>query len=244
MLRSGAARPRTARLGDRRRRPHCGDRAGDRGNSAGAKVIDLARQAGRAGAGRRPPASRQVAHAARSRPIRSLDARRRIRRLSRLRRNRHARGHHRACRAHARHLSCRTERLRSAAHTNIESRDAAARPRGDDRAARTLPRPATLAGGGASDQRCSAHPRRIAANGSTRAIAAGADVIGGVPQYADEPLAFLDLLFAFAERSGLPSDMHIDEHLDQPHVCCSMPSSSVRAHTACRAGSQRVIAAR
>jgi cytosine deaminase len=46
------------------------------------------------------------------------------------------------------------------------------------------------------------------------AISAGADAIGGVPQYADQPLAFLDLLFEFAERSGLPIDMHIDEHLD------------------------------
>jgi cytosine/creatinine deaminase len=46
------------------------------------------------------------------------------------------------------------------------------------------------------------------------AIAAGADAVGGVPQYADDPLAFLDLLFDFAERSGLPLDMHIDEHLD------------------------------
>jgi cytosine deaminase len=47
------------------------------------------------------------------------------------------------------------------------------------------------------------------------AIAAGADAIGGVPQYADEPLAFLDLLFEFAERTGLPLDMHVDEHLDR-----------------------------
>jgi cytosine deaminase len=50
------------------------------------------------------------------------------------------------------------------------------------------------------------------------AIGAGADIIGGVPQYADEPLAFLDLLFEFAERSGLPLDMHIDEHLDASHL--------------------------
>jgi len=50
------------------------------------------------------------------------------------------------------------------------------------------------------------------------AIDADADVIGGVPQYADEPLAFLDLLFASAERSGLPLDMHIDEHLESDHL--------------------------
>ena len=52
------------------------------------------------------------------------------------------------------------------------------------------------------------------AAGFEAAIRAGADIIGGVPQYADEPLVFLDLLFEFAERSGLPLDMHIDEHLD------------------------------
>ena len=50
------------------------------------------------------------------------------------------------------------------------------------------------------------------------AIAEGADIIGGVPQNADEPLLFLDLLFEFAERSGRPLDMHIDEHLDGGHL--------------------------
>lgn len=59
-------------------------------------------------------------------------------------------------------------------------------------------------------------PRRLAAcrDWLDGAIAAGVDAIGGVPQYADEPLSFLDLLFEFAERSGLPLDLHIDEHLD------------------------------
>jgi cytosine/creatinine deaminase len=63
-------------------------------------------------------------------------------------------------------------------------------------------------------------PRKLEAtrNWLKAAIAAGADVIGGVPQYADEPLAFLDLLFEFAERSGHPLDMHIDEHLDSGHL--------------------------
>ena len=62
-------------------------------------------------------------------------------------------------------------------------------------------------------------PRRLDASRQwlDGAIAAGADAIGGVPQYSDQPLAFLDLLFEFAERSGLPLDMHIDEHLD--HSC-------------------------
>jgi len=63
-----------------------------------------------------------------------------------------------------------------------------------------------------------------------RAIAAGVDVIGGVPQYADEPLAFLDLLFEFAERSGLPLDMHIDEHLDDGRLLFDAVIDRTRSH--------------
>ncbi len=62
------------------------------------------------------------------------------------------------------------------------------------------------------------------------AIAAGVNVIGGVPQYADEPLAFLDLLFEFAERSGLPLDMHIDEHLDSDRLLFDAIIERTRAH--------------
>jgi cytosine deaminase len=62
------------------------------------------------------------------------------------------------------------------------------------------------------------------------AVAAGADAIGGVPQYADEPLAFLDLLFEFAERSGLPLDMHIDEHLDSRKSLLDEVIDRTRAH--------------
>jgi cytosine/creatinine deaminase len=62
------------------------------------------------------------------------------------------------------------------------------------------------------------------------AIAAGADAIGGVPQYAKEPLPFLDLLFEFAERSGLPLDMHIDEHLDQSRQLFDAVIERTRAH--------------
>jgi len=62
------------------------------------------------------------------------------------------------------------------------------------------------------------------------AIALGADVIGGVPQYADEPLSFLDMLFEFAERSGLPLDMHIDEHLDGDRLLFDAVVERTRAH--------------
>jgi cytosine deaminase len=62
------------------------------------------------------------------------------------------------------------------------------------------------------------------------AIAAGADAVGGVPQYADDPLAFLDLLFDFAERSGLPLDMHVDEHLDRGRLLFDAVIERTRAH--------------
>ncbi|MFN0306032.1 MAG: amidohydrolase family protein [Burkholderiales bacterium] len=45
-------------------------------------------------------------------------------------------------------------------------------------------------------------------------LASGADVIGGTPARAHDPNAFLDLLFAAAERTGRPIDLHLDEHLD------------------------------
>jgi cytosine/creatinine deaminase len=62
------------------------------------------------------------------------------------------------------------------------------------------------------------------------AIAAGVDAIGGVPQYADEPLAFLDLLFDLAEKSGLPIDMHLDEHLDASRLLFDAVIERTRAH--------------
>jgi cytosine deaminase len=47
------------------------------------------------------------------------------------------------------------------------------------------------------------------------AISEGADAIGGVPAYSDTPREFLHLLFEVAERSGLPLDVHMDEHLNE-----------------------------
>jgi cytosine/creatinine deaminase len=51
-----------------------------------------------------------------------------------------------------------------------------------------------------------------------------------VPQYADDPLAFLALLFEFAERSGLPLDMHVDEHLDRGRLLFDAVIERTRAH--------------
>jgi cytosine/creatinine deaminase len=47
-----------------------------------------------------------------------------------------------------------------------------------------------------------------------QAIDLGIDAIGGVPAFSSEPVALMKLLFDAAQRSGLPLDMHIDEHLD------------------------------
>ncbi len=50
------------------------------------------------------------------------------------------------------------------------------------------------------------------------AIALGADVVGGTPTYADQPMQFLDMLFEVADRHGKPLDLHLDEHLDAARV--------------------------
>ena len=75
-------------------------------------------------------------------------------------------------------------------------------------------------------------PRRLdtARQWLAEAIVAGADAIGGVPQYAEEPLRFLDLLFEFAEQSGLPLDMHVDEHLDTGRLLLDAVIERTRAH--------------
>ncbi|MDB5637356.1 MAG: codA 4 [Bradyrhizobium sp.] len=50
------------------------------------------------------------------------------------------------------------------------------------------------------------------------AVSLGVDVIGGVPAFSDRPTEFMKLLFETADRSGLPLDMHIDEHLDDTRL--------------------------
>lgn len=47
-----------------------------------------------------------------------------------------------------------------------------------------------------------------------RAIAAGADCIGGTPNLAPDPKRYIDMLLDVAERHGRRVDLHIDETLD------------------------------
>jgi cytosine/creatinine deaminase len=62
------------------------------------------------------------------------------------------------------------------------------------------------------------------------AIDLGIDVIGGVPAFSDQPIAFMKLLFEMAQRSGLPLDMHIDEHLDDAKLLFDELARMTRAY--------------
>lgn len=62
------------------------------------------------------------------------------------------------------------------------------------------------------------------------AIDLGVDAIGGVPAFSDQPIAFLKLLFETAQRSGLPLDMHIDEHLDETKLLFDELAQMTRAY--------------
>lgn len=62
------------------------------------------------------------------------------------------------------------------------------------------------------------------------AIALGADVVGGTPTYADDPVAFLDMLFDAAERHAKPIDLHLDEHLDATRTQFDAVIERTRAH--------------
>jgi cytosine/creatinine deaminase len=63
-----------------------------------------------------------------------------------------------------------------------------------------------------------------------QAIDLGIDAIGGVPAFSSEPTALLKLLFDSAERSGLPLDMHIDEHLDSGRAMFGEIARMTRAY--------------
>ena len=75
-------------------------------------------------------------------------------------------------------------------------------------------------------------PRKLGASRQwlADAITVGVDVIGGVPQNADDPDAFLDLLFETADHHGLPIDMHIDEHLDSNQMLFDSVIKRTKAH--------------
>jgi cytosine/creatinine deaminase len=62
------------------------------------------------------------------------------------------------------------------------------------------------------------------------ALALGADVVGGTPTYAEEPMRFLDMLFEMAERHGKPIDLHLDEHLDAARTQFDAVIERTRAH--------------
>jgi cytosine/creatinine deaminase len=62
------------------------------------------------------------------------------------------------------------------------------------------------------------------------AIDLGIDAIGGVPAFSDQPIAFMKLLFEMAQRSGLPLDMHIDEHLDETKLLFDEVAQMTRAY--------------
>src|ERR1700733_14877227 len=62
------------------------------------------------------------------------------------------------------------------------------------------------------------------------AVDLGVDAIGGVPAFSDQPIAFLKLLFEMAQRSGLPLDMHIDEHLDATKLLFDELAQMTRAY--------------
>jgi cytosine/creatinine deaminase len=62
------------------------------------------------------------------------------------------------------------------------------------------------------------------------AVDLGVDVVGGVPAFSNQPVAFMKLLFETAQRSGLPLDMHIDEHLDPAHLLFDELAAMTRAY--------------
>ena len=62
------------------------------------------------------------------------------------------------------------------------------------------------------------------------AIDMGADALGGVPYISDDPIAFLDMMFDLAGKSGLPLDLHIDEHLNADKLLFDTPCRGLHHH--------------
>ncbi|MFZ2239838.1 MAG: amidohydrolase family protein, partial [Gordonia amarae] len=61
------------------------------------------------------------------------------------------------------------------------------------------------------------------------ALDAGADMVGGAPHLADDPLADLHRLLDIAEARGVGTDMHIDEFLHGDHLTITAYADRVAA---------------
>ena len=66
------------------------------------------------------------------------------------------------------------------------------------------------------------------------ALDAGADMVGGAPHLADDPLADLHRLLDIAEARGVGTDMHIDEFLHGDHLTVTAYADRVAAWPADR----------
>jgi len=62
-----------------------------------------------------------------------------------------------------------------------------------------------------------------------RAVAIGADLIGASLNASADPSRALESLFDLAEHSGLPVDLHLDEHLEPDHMLAGMVADAVIA---------------
>jgi cytosine deaminase len=62
-----------------------------------------------------------------------------------------------------------------------------------------------------------------------RAVAMGADLIGASLNGSADPSRALESLFDLAEQSGLPVDLHLDEHLEPDHMLAGMVADAVIA---------------
>ena len=62
-----------------------------------------------------------------------------------------------------------------------------------------------------------------------RAVAMGADLIGASLNASADPSRALESLFDLAEHSGLPVDLHLDEHLEPDHMLAGMVADAVIA---------------
>jgi cytosine deaminase len=56
------------------------------------------------------------------------------------------------------------------------------------------------------------------------------EAMGGTPAVAEDPDSYLDIIFAAANRHGLPVDLHLDEHLDAARPLFGKVFDRVRRH--------------